>query len=251
MVETFFTRSCTLNRLRQGPLAGHIDMLAEWLEAHGFSRVHSRIQIRLVGHFNRWLDQKGLSAKQIDETLIEHYWRFFQRRKRVRWFDVGALVRLLDLLRQEGVTPQRRIEAVPTPREALLESYRCYRARSAVLPREQSALQFPSLIVSGAQISAAPLRLRGPECQRHHHVHSKAGGRTRFRASQTYGHGAPRVFPLSSAPRAVRDRSRRLCASRPILLALHSSETCRLAALRRSYQLLIEALQPAVAITRC
>ncbi len=145
MVETFFTRSCTLNRLRQGPLAGHIDMLAEWLEAHGFSRVHSRIQIRLVGHFNRWLDQKGLSAKQIDETLIEHYWRFFQRRKRVRWFDVGALVRLLDLLRQEGVTPQRRIEAVPTPREALLESYRCYRARSAVLPREQSALQFPSL----------------------------------------------------------------------------------------------------------
>lgn len=126
MVETFFERSCTINRLRQGPLAGHIDLLADRFAAHGFSRVHSRIQIRLVGHFNRWLDQKGLSAQQIDEALIERYWRNFQRRKRVRWFDVGALVRLLDLLREKGVTPQRTIEAVPTPRETLLEEYRCY-----------------------------------------------------------------------------------------------------------------------------
>jgi len=57
---------------------------------------------------------------------IERYWRNFQRRRRVRWYDVGALVRLLDLLREEGITPRRTIETVPTPREALLEEYRCY-----------------------------------------------------------------------------------------------------------------------------
>jgi site-specific recombinase XerD len=126
LLETFFERPCTINRLRQGPLAGHIDLLADRLTAHGFSRVHSRIQLRFVGHFNRWLDQKGFTAQQIDEALIERYWRNFQRRKRVRWYDVGALVRLLDLLREEGITPQRTIEAVPTPREALLDEYRCY-----------------------------------------------------------------------------------------------------------------------------
>ena len=60
MVETFFKRSCTIHGLRQGPLAGHIDLLANHLAAHGFSRVHSRIQLRLVGHFNRWLEQKGI-----------------------------------------------------------------------------------------------------------------------------------------------------------------------------------------------
>ena len=49
MVETFFKRSCTIHGLRQGPLAGHIDLLADHLAAHGFSRVHSRIQLRLVG----------------------------------------------------------------------------------------------------------------------------------------------------------------------------------------------------------
>jgi site-specific recombinase XerD len=126
LVETFFKRSCTITRLRQGPLAGHIDLLADRFAADGFSRVHSRIQIRLVGHFNRWLDQKGLRAQQIDEALIERYWRNFQRRKRVRWFDIGALVRLLDLLREEGITPKRTIEAVPTPRETLLANYRRY-----------------------------------------------------------------------------------------------------------------------------
>jgi len=47
------------------------------------------------------------------------------RKKRVRSKDVSALMKLLDLLREQGVTP-RRIEATPTAREKLLEKYRCY-----------------------------------------------------------------------------------------------------------------------------
>ena len=49
MVETFFERSFAINRLRQGPLAGHIDLLAARLKTDGYSRVHSRIQLRLIG----------------------------------------------------------------------------------------------------------------------------------------------------------------------------------------------------------
>jgi hypothetical protein len=71
MVQTFFKPSCTIDRLRQGPLAGHIDLLAARLATHGYSRVHSRIQLRLVGHFNRWLEQKHLTAEQLDEDVIE------------------------------------------------------------------------------------------------------------------------------------------------------------------------------------
>jgi hypothetical protein len=62
VVQTFFKRSCTIHRLRRGPLAGHIDLLAAKLATEGFSRVHSRIQLRLVGHFNRWLEQMHLTA---------------------------------------------------------------------------------------------------------------------------------------------------------------------------------------------
>ena len=126
MVQTFFERSFAINRLRQGPLAGHIDLLAARLATHGYSRVHSRIQLRLVGHFNRWLEQKDLTVEQIDEKIIERYWRYFMRKKRVRSKDVSALMKLLDLLREQGVTPRRAIEAVPTARETLLEKYRCY-----------------------------------------------------------------------------------------------------------------------------
>jgi hypothetical protein len=37
-----------------------------------------------------------------------------------------SLVRLLDLLREHRITPRRTNKAVPTPREILLEKYRCY-----------------------------------------------------------------------------------------------------------------------------
>ena len=117
MVERFFTRSCTIHGLRQGPLAGHIDLLADHLTAHGFSRVHSRIQLRLVGHFNRWLEPKVISAEQLDEKVIERYCRWLRHRKRVRAEDVCSLVRLLDLLREQRITPRCTTKAVPTARE--------------------------------------------------------------------------------------------------------------------------------------
>jgi hypothetical protein len=112
--------------LRHGPSAGHIDLLADRFATEGFLGVHSRIQLRLVGYFNRGLDQKDITPKHIDEPRIERYWRYFERRKRPRSFDMGALMRLLEVLREQGITPRHAIEAVSTPREALLEKYRCY-----------------------------------------------------------------------------------------------------------------------------
>jgi site-specific recombinase XerD len=96
------------------------------LAAYGFSRVHSRIQLRLVGYFNCWLEQKAITAEQLDENVIERYLRGLARRKHVRSEDVCSLVRLLELLREQGIAPQRTTEAVPTARETLLEKYRCY-----------------------------------------------------------------------------------------------------------------------------
>ena len=124
MVPTFFKRSCTIHRLRRGPLAGHVDLLAAKLATEGFSRVHSRIQLRLVGHFNRWLEEMHLTAEQLNEYVIEHYLRWLKRRKRVRSEDVRTLTRLLDLLREQGIAPQLETKSVPTTREILIEDYR-------------------------------------------------------------------------------------------------------------------------------
>jgi hypothetical protein len=40
------------------------------------------------------LEQKDLTAGQIDEEIIERYWRYFMREKRVRSKDVCALQEL-------------------------------------------------------------------------------------------------------------------------------------------------------------
>src|SRR5579875_2214217 len=126
MLETSFQRSFAIRRLRQGPLAEYVDPLADRLAAQGYSRVQSRIQLRHIGHFNRWLQQEHLSLEQLDENIIGRYWRSYMREKRVRPKDVFALMKLLDLLREQGVTPRRTIGPAPTPRDTLLEKYRCY-----------------------------------------------------------------------------------------------------------------------------
>jgi hypothetical protein len=46
-------------------LAGHIDLLADRLAADGFSRVHSRIQLRFVGHFNSPLETVNTSVSNV------------------------------------------------------------------------------------------------------------------------------------------------------------------------------------------
>src|SRR6185295_1670186 len=66
------------------------------------SRVHSRIQLRLIGHFNRWLEQKDLTVEQIDEEIVERYWRYFMRKKRVRSKDVSALMKRLCCKQDRG-----------------------------------------------------------------------------------------------------------------------------------------------------
>jgi hypothetical protein len=127
-------------------LAGHIDLLANRLSTEGYSRIHSRIQLRYIGHFNRWLDRKGLTAKQIDEEMIERFWHSFMRRKKVRRGDMSALFTLLDFLREQGVTPQRTIKAVLTPGSRMLRTTGATCARNAAFPMIQSATCCPSSI---------------------------------------------------------------------------------------------------------
>jgi hypothetical protein len=120
MIETFFDRSFAIDRLRQGPLGGSYRFASQSVVNRGLFKGPQ--QLRYIGHFNRWLDRRGLTANQIDEEMIERFWRSFMRRKKVRRGDMSALFTLLDFLREQGVTPQRTIKAVLTPRESHVEN---------------------------------------------------------------------------------------------------------------------------------
>jgi hypothetical protein len=147
------------------------------------------------------------------------------RKKRVRSKDVSALMKLLDLLREQGVTPRRTIEAVPTARETLLEKYGCYL-------REERDLAYGSVrnmtpFVDRFLAQKYPrdhFDFCGSEGRRHHILRSKAGDRTGFGTGETYGFIAPRLFPIPAASWRDRYRSHGLCPLCPGLFVLYNSE---------------------------
>jgi hypothetical protein len=175
------------------------------LTDHGYSRVHSRIQLRLVGHFNRWLENKHLTAEQLDEDVIECYRLYLKRRKRVRSEDVCTFVRLLGLLREHGVTPGRNIQTVPTARETLLEKYRRYLREERGLSEAslRNMLMFVDRFLA-EKYPKRPFRFCRANGWRHHNIRSTAGDRAEFGTGQTTGYSAPQLFPIPTASR--RDR---------------------------------------------
>ena len=99
----------------------------------------------------------------------------FYAKKRVRSKDVCALMKLLDLLREQGVTPRRTTAAVPTARETLIEKYRYYLREERDLAPGTVRNTLPFVVRFLAQISAARFRFSSVEGGRYHNLRSKAG----------------------------------------------------------------------------
>src|SRR3984893_19013293 len=84
----------TLDALTRGPLAAHLRTYAQQLHDQGYAVSSSRLQLRVLGHFNRWLQSKGLAAEQIDSSTLEHYVRCRRKSGKLRRGDTAALGRL-------------------------------------------------------------------------------------------------------------------------------------------------------------
>ena len=59
----------TLDALTRGPLAAHLRTYAQQLHDQGYAVSSSRLQLRVLGHFNRWLQSKGLHAANAVSAL--------------------------------------------------------------------------------------------------------------------------------------------------------------------------------------
>ena len=89
----------TLDALTRGPLAAHLRTYAQQLHDQGYAVSSSRLQLRVLGHFNRWLQSKGLAAEQIDSSTLERYVRCRRKSGKLRRGDTAALGRLWRMLR--------------------------------------------------------------------------------------------------------------------------------------------------------
>lgn len=103
MTIPFFTNPHTLHRLHEGPLGAYVDAYAALLQDQGYSRQSARHQLQLLAELGRWLQRKGLGAKDLTPHRIARYARYHKRHFRSHRDEASTLRRLLRLLRERGV----------------------------------------------------------------------------------------------------------------------------------------------------
>ena len=87
-----------------GPLAGYAaGFVAELVEV-GYRPNAAAVQLRLLAHLSRWLEQEGIDPGEVREPQLERFRRDDLRRVRSLWIADG-LVPLLAYLRGLGVVP--------------------------------------------------------------------------------------------------------------------------------------------------
>jgi hypothetical protein len=71
VINRLFTFSSTIERLRQGPLSGHLDAYATAVAEQGYARHSIRQQIIVIADFSRWLKQKQIGLQTL--ALLSHF----------------------------------------------------------------------------------------------------------------------------------------------------------------------------------
>lgn len=112
----FFNRRTdprTLDVLTRGPLAPHLQAYAQRLHDDGYATQSGQLQLRLLGHFNRWLERRRIVATDVDSSTVAQYVRSRRKTVTLRRGDTAALARLLGMLRRgHPETPSSPLTAV-------------------------------------------------------------------------------------------------------------------------------------------
>jgi integrase len=89
--------------LTRGPLAVHLKAYAQQLYNQGYKVQTGQLQLRMLGHFNKWLQSNCLIADEIDSSTVERYRRFRIKAGKLRTGDTVALARMLRILRPSQI----------------------------------------------------------------------------------------------------------------------------------------------------
>jgi site-specific recombinase XerD len=92
----------TIQALRSEPLASALETYARRLHEKGYAAHSGFVQLRLLGCFNRWLERRGLTSKDVSPATIEQYLRGRTQSGKLRKGDSAALFRLLAILRPDS-----------------------------------------------------------------------------------------------------------------------------------------------------
>ena len=121
-MERFFKDPRTPERFCSGPMGSHMQLVANSLFTDGYTRKTIRYHLRIIDHFGHWLKRRG---QAIEDITNNHVGAYVRQRGRIRNGDAGALIRLLDVLRQNGVIPEETAARV-IPAELMIREFTRY-----------------------------------------------------------------------------------------------------------------------------
>lgn len=155
--------SWSLSHIPDGPLVAYIDSFTALLNEQGYSQSSAHLQTRLVADFSQWLKRNNVAVHEITLEHTKRYLRCRARHLRPRRDDTAALIRLLNLLRQQGVITNQEVQTEATEVEQLAEEFvlflRQERALAAatVVNYSAFALQFLTERFGAGQVQLSDL----------------------------------------------------------------------------------------------
>lgn len=113
----------TLDVLTRGPLAPYLKAYAQRLHDDGYAAHSGEWQLRMLGHFNRWLERQRMVATAVTASTVDRYVRSRRKSGKLRRGDAAALSRVLRMLRGDHPEPG----APPlTALQVVLQQYQSY-----------------------------------------------------------------------------------------------------------------------------
>ena len=107
----------------------HLDSFAHWLAAQGYSRLAATRKIRLVAHWSRWLHQRHIGLKQLNEHRIGDFLKRHSRQTRWHKHTRYTLAQLLQQLRRAKLIPDRPSPDTERPIDPLMRDYERFLAQ--------------------------------------------------------------------------------------------------------------------------
>ena len=126
MIDLFYSRSDDFDRWRCGPLGAHVDGFARWLFIQGYGHRTGQLKIRLVADFSRWLAQRHLEVKALNEEQVARFIKVRMQQRRWRPRHRQSLIQLLGYLREADIIAGPAVAVSDHPREQILREYADY-----------------------------------------------------------------------------------------------------------------------------
>ena len=160
MIESYFSRPETIDRLRSGPLGADLDDLATALQDEGYARDSIRHYLRGCDQFGRWVFQQGYAVADVSQTLVTRYINGLQRPTSGR-FPKGAegLSHLLKLWRQQKRLSDAINESPRTEIDQWLLRYEAYlvQVRGVAASTRRHYLRFARRFLTACFGAAPPV----------------------------------------------------------------------------------------------